>query len=52
MTRSDALALAAILRKHQAPLPLIHNIADYCALDNPYFDRDRFYLAAGLPRHA
>jgi len=57
MTKRDFIAIAAAIRgtlDRSAPnlwpgiILLANNIADYCAVANPRFDRERFMDAATL----
>jgi len=48
MTRKHFRKIASILRERRADPMLIRDFATMCALENEYFDYDRFYTAAGL----
>jgi hypothetical protein len=48
MTRKHFRKIASILRERRADPMLIRDFATMCALENEYFDYDRFYIAAGL----
>lgn len=47
MTRKDYVKIAAILKANDASSQMADDFADMLAADNPNFDRERFYAAAG-----
>ena len=47
MTRKDYEKIAAILKQNSATAQMADDFADMLAADNPAFDRERFYAAAG-----
>jgi hypothetical protein len=60
MSRKDFEAIAAVLAGDMAcstPAErwrvqcITLSLADVCAKSNPRFDRERFYVAAGLDKH-
>ena len=48
LTRKHFIALAEILREHEADGVLVRDIADFCYQSNSNFDRGRFYHACEL----
>ena len=50
MGRKHFKALAEALKISEDKATAIVKIANVCALDNPRFDRAKFYDAAGVPK--
>lgn len=53
MTKKDYIKLAAVLKdtrdiEHDTWSAIVTRIANTCADDNPRFNRERFYAAAGV----
>lgn len=49
MTRKDYVAIAAILRRNQAPISMVEDFCEMFSADNARFDRERFIKAAFSP---
>lgn len=59
MTKKDYIAIAAVLAEAKGKHPrsgertrdeIVRGLADMLARDNMHFDRNRFYIAAGVKR--
>jgi hypothetical protein len=51
LTAADGIELPIkdeLVHPYHAITALLDDVADYCYKDNPKFDRDKFYIAAGI----